>query len=99
MRPARRCVRPRRVAISVDLPTPLRPRRARLPPSGSVKATSSITTASPYPAVSPSTSRRLAMDGLAQVDLLHAGVSRHLLGRALGEHLPADEDGDAFGEA
>src|SRR6188508_1013245 len=92
-------VRPRIVARSVVLPTPLRPRSATLSPSAMASDTSSTTTASPYPALTPSSERRSAMTLVPQVDGLHALVGGDLARRALGEDLAAHQHRDALGEA
>src|SRR5689334_11308595 len=91
---------PMSVRSKVVLPTPLRPRSARLPPSRRVKETSSSTTDSPYPATRPCASRRSGTGGLiAEIDLAHARVGRDLPGRSLGEDRSGGEHRDPLGEA
>src|SRR5687768_8003902 len=83
------------VARSVVLPTPFLPSTASAPRSGRARSTSSRTTVSPYPARTlDSSSMRFA-----QIHIVHALVARDLFGRALGQHDPLHEHGDAPREA
>src|SRR6516165_5964418 len=103
-RPAKRMlpdlwvVRPSSELMSVVLPVPLRPSSASDCRSAMATLMSVSTTASPYPALRPSTRRRSDMRRLAEIDLLDAGVARDLLRGALDEHRAVDEEGDAASE-
>src|SRR5215831_6792766 len=87
------------VASSVVFPTPLRPRTASDPRSGSENAISSRTTVSPYPARTSFRTSASAMALLAEIHLVDALVLADLLGRALDQHLALDEHGDALRKA
>src|SRR5258708_40048043 len=90
-------VKPMMVRSSVDLPTPLRPRMARLPPSGTAIVMPSSTTASPYPArTSSSASSASAMARPAQIDVAHAHVGGDFPRRALYQDPPAHLHDDAM---
>src|SRR5258707_106248 len=90
-------VKPMMVRSSVDLPTPLRPRMARLPPSGTAIVMPSSTTASPYPArTSSSASSASAMARPAQIDVAHAHVGGDFPRRALYQDPPAPHQDKAM---
>src|SRR5438093_13760357 len=98
--PRCRRVYPRTVRSSVVLPTPLRPRTARLPCSGSSSETPSSTTASPQPERTPRSARSgSAMAAFAQVDLAHLRGGADPLRSALREDAAAHHDDDAAREA
>src|SRR6266516_2987051 len=90
-------VKPMMVRSSVDLPTPLRPRMARLPPSGTVRVMPSSTMASPYPArTSSSASSASAMARPTQIDVAHAHVGRDFPRRTLYQDAPPYHNDDAM---
>src|SRR5215468_5121869 len=90
-------VKPMTVRRSVDLPTPLRPRMARLPPSDTASVMPSSTTASPYPARTfSSASSASAMACPTQIDVPHARVGRDFPRRALYQDAAAHHDDDAM---
>src|SRR5439155_500272 len=90
-------VKPMMVRSSVDLPTQLRPRMARLPPSGTASLMPSSTMASPYPArTSSSASSASAMARPTQIDVAHAHVGRDFPRRALYQDAPPYHDDDAM---
>src|SRR5215472_15347707 len=97
MLPEWNVVCPMIVASSV-FPTPLRPRTASDPRSGSENAISSSTTVSPYPARTSFRTSASAMALLAEVHLVHALVLADLLGRAFDQHLALNQHGDALRE-
>src|ERR1700747_1215710 len=79
------------VRNNVDLPTPLRPRTARLPFSGSSKPTLSSTTESPYPArMSRIASSGSAMVCLAQINHAHPLIVGDLRGRSFDQDRARD---------
>src|SRR5216110_968671 len=86
------------VSRRVVLPAPFRPKIATLPPASSASFTPSSTTASPYPAVTPST--RSSSDGMtlslsiSEVERADALVGGDRVRRAFGEDPPAREDRD-----
>src|SRR5690606_3700023 len=82
-------------------PTPLRPSSARHSPAPTFSDRSSRTTVGPYPAVTRSNARSLAIGHLplAKIDGTYVLVARDLLGRAMGHHPASLEHGDFFGEA
>src|SRR5262245_51233257 len=85
---------------SVVLPTPLRPRTARLPCSSTASEMSSRTTASPYPARTPSNaSSGSAMTRTPEVDLAYARIGGDFLGAAFDQDATADHDDDAACES
>src|SRR4051794_35315663 len=83
------------VRSSVLLPTPLRPRTARLWLAPSESEMPSSTTASPYP---ERTSRSSSM-GLSQVHLAHARIASDLVGGSFEQDAAADHHDDAAREA
>src|SRR5262245_52433115 len=88
------------VSSSVDLPTPLRPSSARLPPSGTANVMPSSTPEAPEPPrTSSSASSASAMTRPAQIDLAHPRVGSDLLRCALDQDAPADHHDDALREA
>src|SRR5262249_24368554 len=90
-------VKPMTVRRSVDLPTPLRPRMARLPPSDTASVMPSSTTASPYPARTfSSASSASAMACPTQIDVAHARVGRDFPRRALYQDAAAHHDDDTM---
>src|SRR5262252_3034561 len=99
MLPEWNVVCPMIVASSVVFPTPLRPRTASDPRSGSENAISSSTTVSPYPARTSFRTSASGMALLAEVHLMHALVLAYLLGRAFDQHLALNQHGDAPREA
>src|SRR5687767_3546751 len=101
MRPEWNVVWPMMVERSVVLPTPLRPRMASAPRSGSSRSISSRITVAPYPARTRDRERsgRLSMLRLAQVDVVHALVAGDLLRRPFHQHLALHQHRDAPREA
>src|SRR5690242_2424681 len=91
-------VTPTTELISVVLPMPLRPSSASDCPSASASETSLSTTASPYPAVSLSMVRRSAIERLAEIDRLDAGIARDLVGCAVDEQSAVDQHRYAISE-
>src|SRR5262249_40371251 len=92
-------VKPMMVRSSVDLPTPLRPRTARLPPSATVSVMPSSTTASTYPARTASSASSVsATAGPAQINLAHARLGGDFFRRALDQDAPCRHHDDAAGE-
>src|SRR5262245_32563943 len=90
-------VKPMMVRRSVDLPTPLRPSTARLPPFATASVMPSSTTASPQPArTSLSASNASAMSRPTEIDLAHARVGGDFLGRTLQQNPPSDHHDDAM---
>src|SRR5262249_35327833 len=90
-------VKPMTVRRSVDLPTPLRPSTARLPPFGTAGGLRSSPTASPYPARPPSSaSKASAMARPAEIDLAHARVGGDFLGRTLQQDPSSDHHDDTM---
>src|SRR5947209_16996865 len=88
------------VRSRVLLPTPLRPRTARLPCAGSANDTPSSTTASPYPARTSMSSRSVsAMVRPPEIHLAHLEALGDLARRALHEDPAGDHDDDAAREA
>src|SRR5262252_2758591 len=99
MLPEWNVVCPMIVASSVVFPTPLRPRTASDPRSGSENAISSSTTVSPYPARTSFSTSASAMALLAEVHLVHALVLADLLGGAFDQHLALNQYGYTLREA
>src|SRR6266566_7603612 len=84
--------------MSVVLPIPLRPSIATLSPAGIASETSESTTASPYPAVRPSMTRRSGIQGLPEIDCLDAGVARNLSRQPIGKQRTVDQYGNPIGK-
>src|SRR4026208_1243583 len=77
----------------VDLPAPLRPRRATTSPLSTARARLNRIWARPSPALKARTS------SIAKVHLAHLRVGAHLVGRAGGDDLALVEHDDADGMA
>src|SRR5258708_4230566 len=86
------------VASSVVLPTPLRPRMARVPFSRTERPISSRTTVSPYPAFKLSIFNKSGMLLFTEVHLAHTLVGADFLRRSLHQHRARREHRDAPGE-
>src|SRR5262249_22923751 len=92
-------VKPMMVRSTVDLPTPLRPRTARLPPSATVSVMPSSTTASPYPARTASSASSVsATAGPPPIKPAHARLGGDFFRRALDQDAPCRHHDDAAGE-
>src|SRR5690606_38238309 len=94
--PPEQTVWPMMVRSNVVFPTPLRPSSARHSPAPTFSDRSSRTTVGPYPAVTRSNARSLAIGHLplAKIDGTYVLVARDLLGRAMGHHPASLEHGD-----
>src|SRR3569832_2034216 len=81
--------------ISVDLPTPLRPSRATVSPSPTVRDSPCKTWLSPYQACRFSTSRAGGLCiGASDIGFAHGGIFAHLGIGAFGDYLAARQHGD-----
>src|ERR1700733_10198444 len=96
--PPKRRVTPTIELISVVFPVPLRPSSASTWLSGSRSDMEGSTTASPYPARSPSMVSKSGIGGLAEIDRPDPGIARHFVRRALDQHRAGDQHRDTVGE-